>query len=234
MINIFDETKGFMYENGFYLTSQPYRMGNILSHWELYKMITNLPGGILELGVFKGGSLIQWATFRELLENENSRRIIGFDVFGYFPEDDSIKSDGEFIRKWNKNFEGEFISEEEINKSLALKGIRNVELVKGDIRQTLPAYLEKHGELKLSLLHIDTDVYEACKIGLELLYDRVVEGGLIVFDDYGCVEGETKAADEFFSGKEMELRKFSFSHTKPCYIVKRKGKEILKKYEVEL
>lgn len=221
MINIFDETKDFMYENGFYLTSQPYRIGNILSHWELYKMITNLPGSILELGVFKGGSLIQWATFRELLENENSRKIIGFDSFGYFPKDDSIESDGEFIQNWNEYFDGEFISEDEIKKSLALNGVRNVELVKGDIRQTLPAYLEKHGELKLSLLHIDTDVYEPCMTGLELLYDRVVEGGLIVFDDYGCVEGETKAADEFFAEKGMQLHKFPFSHTKPCYMVKR-------------
>ena len=224
MINIFDETKDFMYENGFYLTSQPYRMGNILSHWELYKMITTLPGDILELGVFKGGSLIQWATFRELLENENSRRIIGFDVFGYFPEDDSIESDKEFIQNWNETFEREFISEEEIKTSLALKGIGNVQLVKGDIRQTLPMYLEKHGELKLSLLHIDTDVYEPCRIGLELLYDRVLEGGLIVFDDYGCVEGETRAVDEFFSEKGMELCKFSFSHMKPCYMVKRREK----------
>lgn len=221
MIGTFDETKDFMYENGFYLTSQPYRMGNILSHWELYKMITNLPGGVLELGVFKGGSLIQWATFRELLENQNSRKIIGFDIFGHFPGDDSVKSDQEFIRNWNETFEGEFISEEEIMKSLAVKGIGNVELVKGDIRQTLPAYLEKNGGLKLSLLHIDTDVYEPCKTGLELLYDRVVEGGLIVFDDYGCVEGETRAADEFFSGKGMELHKFPFSHNKPCYMVKR-------------
>lgn len=221
MISIFDETKDFMYENGFYLTSQPYRMGNILSHWELYKMITNLPGAVLELGVFKGGSLIQWATFRELLENENSRKIIGFDIFGHFPKDDSVKSDQKFIRSWNEKFEGEFISEEEIKKSLAVKGIGNIELVKGDICQTLPAYLEKNGGLRLSLLHIDTDVYKPCRIGLELLYDRIVEGGLIVFDDYGCVEGETRAADEFFSGKGMELHKFSFSHHKPCYMVKR-------------
>ena len=55
MINQFDETKCFMYENGFYLTSQPYRLGNMLAHYELYKMIVGLPGDIIELGVFKGG-----------------------------------------------------------------------------------------------------------------------------------------------------------------------------------
>ena len=82
MINRFDESKAFDYENGFYLTSSVSRMGNILSHYELYKKIMDLPGAIVECGVFCGGALIQFASFRELLETENSRKIIGFDVFG--------------------------------------------------------------------------------------------------------------------------------------------------------
>ena len=75
----------FDYENGFILTSPVYRLGNIISHYEIYKKIVNLPGDVVELGVFKGNSLIQFATFRELLENENSRKIIGFDIFDKFP-----------------------------------------------------------------------------------------------------------------------------------------------------
>lgn len=69
MINKFYEEKNFEYENGFYLTSPPSRLGNIMAHYELYKKILTLPGDVVELGVFKGGSLIQFATFRELLEN---------------------------------------------------------------------------------------------------------------------------------------------------------------------
>lgn len=45
MINQYDETKDFFYENGFYLTSKPYRMGNILAHYEIYKKILNIGGG---------------------------------------------------------------------------------------------------------------------------------------------------------------------------------------------
>ena len=48
MINKFDETKPMDYENGFYLTTAPSRIGNILAHYELYKMITNLPGDVVE------------------------------------------------------------------------------------------------------------------------------------------------------------------------------------------
>lgn len=220
MINQFDETKDFMYENGFYLTSQPYRLGNMLAHYELYKMITNLPGDLVELGVFKGCSMVQWGTFRELLENENSRRMIGFDMFGEFPASVKVESDMEFIQNWNDCFKNEFISREEIYESLKLKGIGNVELVQGNIKETLPKFLKRNRQMRIALLHIDTDVYEPCKVGLELLFDLIVPNGLIVFDDYSAIEGETVAVDEFFANKKHTFKKFSFSHTKPTYFIK--------------
>ena len=195
MINRFDETIPFDYENGFYLTSQPSRIGNILAHYELYKMVKELPGNLVELGVFKGGSLIQFATFRELLENERS-----------------------FAKQENKE---EFLTKEELLKSFEHKGIGNIELVQGDIRETVPSYVKEHPELRIALLHIDTDVYEPAKVGLEELYDRVVKGGLIVFDDYATVEGETIAIEEFFKDKDYTIRKMTLSHTKPSYIIKK-------------
>ena len=220
MINQFDENKSFMYENGFYLTSEPYRLGNIISHYELYKKIIDLPGAVVELGVFKGSSIIQWTTFRELLENENSRKIIGFDMFGEFPNVSEVESDKTFVSNWNEQFKNEFVSQEEIYKSLELKKLSNVELVKGNIAETLPKYVKNHGEMRISLLHIDTDVYEPCKIGLQWLYDLVVPYGIIVFDDYSTIEGETKAVDEFFSDRAVRFHKFPFSHEKPVYIIK--------------
>ena len=42
MIGKYDEKKCFDYENGFYLTTEAYRMGNILAHYELYKKIVQL------------------------------------------------------------------------------------------------------------------------------------------------------------------------------------------------
>lgn len=222
MINRFDETKPFDYENGFYLTSKPARIGNILAHYELYKMIKDLPGNLVELGVFKGGSLIQFATFRELLENEGSRKIIGFDIFGEFPEAITVESDKKFIEKFAKlETKGEFLTREELLKSFENKGIGNIELIQGDIRETVPFYVKNHPELRISLLHIDTDVYEPAKVGLEELYDRVVKGGVIVFDDFATVEGETIAIEEFFRDKDYIIKKMSLSHTKPSYIIRK-------------
>lgn len=218
-INNYDIKNMFDYENGFYLTSDVSRIGKIITHYELYKMIINLPGDVLELGVFKGTSLIRFASYRELLENENSRKILGFDVFGEFPEtqyEADKKTREDFID--NAGLNG--LTIEELKECFQYKQIRNVDLVKGDINETIPRYVKENPQLKISLLHIDTDIYEPCKVALEYLYDKVVKGGLIIFDDYGVFPGETKAVDEFFENKNIILRKFPFSHNTPVYIIK--------------
>ena len=192
-----------------------------MSHYELYKKILNTPGEVVELGVFKGASFVQWGTLRELLENKNSRKIIGFDVFDRFPEGGRLKGDAQFIKEWNEVTEKSFLTKEEIESALDEKGITNYELVKGNILETLDCYLRDNPHLRIAMLHIDCDVYEPSIAGLEKLFDRVVRGGLIVFDDYGVVEGETKAVDDFFADMpEYKMQRFTFSHMKPTYIVK--------------
>lgn len=174
-INKFDTDKAFEYENGFYLTSNINRLGKEITHYELYKMITNLPGDIIELGVFKGTSLIRFATYRELLENVNSRKIIGFDSFGEFP-----KTNYEEDKLLRQNFidsAGSSLSVNDLEECFKHKGIKNVELVKGDILKELPLYIKNKPQLRISLLHIDTDIYEPAKMALEILYDKIVGGG---------------------------------------------------------
>ncbi|WP_051032375.1 TylF/MycF/NovP-related O-methyltransferase [Solibacillus silvestris] len=221
MINKYKKQDAFDYENGFILTSEPYRLGNFLAHYELYKKITNLPGALIELGVFKGNSLIQFATFRELLENQHSRKIVGFDIFGDFPDTQKYISDKEFITNWNTTFKESFVSKQDLEESFKHKKIENIELIEGDILRTLPEYIQENPHLKVALLHIDVDVYEPTALALELLFERVVPGGLVVFDDYGTVEGETRAVDEFLEKTAYIIEKFSFSHTKPSFLVKK-------------
>ncbi len=220
-MNEFKKENAYDYENGFIMTSDVFRMGNILSHYELYKKIIGLPGDVVELGVFKGSSLIQFGTFRELLENRNARKLIGFDIFDRFPNTSELAGDIQFIKEWNEETGDSFFSKEDIEEVLDMKGISNYELIKGNILLTIDDYLSRNPHLKIALLHIDCDVYEPSKIGLEKLYDRVVRGGIIIFDDYGVVEGETKAVDEFLDEKkEYQLQRLSLSHMKPTYLIK--------------
>ncbi len=99
------------------------------------------------------------------------------------------------------------------------KTSNNVELIKGDITKTVPKYLKIHPELKISLLNLDTDIYEPAVTILENLYPRLVKGGVLILDDYGTFPGETKAVDDYFDGKNVEIKKFPFATT-PSFIIK--------------
>ena len=99
------------------------------------------------------------------------------------------------------------------------KKLDNYEFIKGDINKTIPKYCKDNEHLKIALLHIDTDVYEPAVTILNNMYDRVVRGGVIMFDDYGTFPGETKAVDEFIKDKGITVKKLSISHI-PSFIVK--------------
>ena len=82
----------------------------------------------------------------------------------------------------------------------------------------MPDYLNNNPQLKISLLHIDVDIYEPTTLALELLYPCLVKGGVIIFDDYGAFAGTNKAVDNFFNNNQ-EIKRLKFSHS-ISYIVK--------------
>ena len=216
----FDTEKQWDYENGYYLTSHPTRLAKSIVHWELYQKSLNLPGDIVECGVFKGASLIRFATYREMCESTYSRKIVGFDTFGEFPLSGDT-NDREFIRRWAVET-GSGITLSELEQCLDYKSFSNIELVKGDLLKTLPEYIKRNPQFRISLLHIDVDVYEPTKVIFEQLYPLVVCGGIIIFDDYGTVAGETQAVEEYFeiNNIPLELRKTPF-YKVPSYIIKK-------------
>lgn len=219
MDKLYDLTKKFDYENGFYATADASRFSKFITHLEFFKQTATVRGEILEFGIFKGNSFFRWIKFRDLLEQTSSRKVIGFDIFGDFPEakyeGDKQRRD-DFVEETNG---GKSISLEEMKELLDKQALsKNVELIKGDILVTLKNYLEKNPHLKVSLLHIDVDLYEPVKEILEQLYDRVSTGGIIILDDYGTFAGTNKAVDDFFNNK-AEVKKLPFSNT-ISYIVK--------------
>lgn len=219
MIELPDFKKSFEYENNFYLSCNSSRIGKTLAHYELFKISNNLPGAIVECGVFKGASLCKFSMLRELFETSLSKKIIGFDAFGKFPSTKyqlDLKHRKHFIDSSGE----EGISKQQMIQVLKNKKTeRNVELIKGNITKTVPHYLKLHPELKISLLNLDTDVYEPSVTVLDNLYPRIVKGGVLILDDYGIFPGETKAVDEYFKNKDVEIKKFPFATT-PSFIIK--------------
>ena len=56
--------------------------------------------------------------------------------------------------------------------------------------KTLPDFLKRINNLKISFLHLDLDVYEPTKFVLNKLYNRVSKNGVILIDDYGQIKGK--------------------------------------------
>lgn len=212
------------YENGFYLTAPVSRFAKLFAHYTLFQQTLSLSGAIVECGVFKGASLARFAAFRELHGGADSKPILGFDTFGCFPPTEHAPDRGPRERFVNAAGD-ESISVEQLLRVLAHKHCeRNVELVAGDIRETVPAYVAAHPELRISLLNLDTDVFEPAVTILEHLYPRMVPGGLLLLDDYGVFPGETKAVDEYFAAQPSppRIEKLPFANT-PSFVRKPVG-----------
>jgi hypothetical protein len=207
-----DFNKQFEYENNFYLTAPVNRFSKFATHLELFRKVSHIPGDIVECGVFKGVSLSRFVKFRSLFDNLSSKKVIAFDVFGEFPEAqyeyDKEKREKFIQEAGNKSIgKGELIS---IFKELDL--YQNIELVEGNILDTVPEYKTENPHLKISLLHIDVDLYEPTKVVLEEFYPLMVKGGIVILDDYGAFAGANKAIDDFFKAGNIKVQKLNYSY----------------------
>ena len=201
-----------------------------LAHYELFKLIVDLPGCIVEAGVFRGSSFFTWTKLMETFcPGDRSRRIYGFDHFEGLH--DFAAEDGRFDDHADKTVGGYASSGENIrelvrlhNDDGLLPGVERCRIVDGDVKQTLPAFLADTPGLKIALLHLDLDLYEPTKVVLEHLFDRVATGGVVVLDEYGLVpwEGETRAVDEFLAARGLApvIHKFPFAPRPHGYFIK--------------
>ena len=201
-----------------------------LAHYELFRATIDLPGDIVELGVYRGASLMAWANFLEVRNmGDRAKQVIGFDNWKGFTEFDPI--DGKEDARVDKVIGGynggaftdilkDAISIYDSDRFIPYKP--RVILVDGPIEESVPKYVKENSGLRISLLHIDCDLYRPTKVALEELWPRVVTGGVVVFDDYGVRpwEGESTAADEYFAERGVTLRRFEWAQCPGAYVVK--------------
>lgn len=223
MKNMINFDKMYEYETGFNLTSGPERFGKLLTHYEVYKKIINLPGEIIECGVFRGTSITRFATFRRMFETDSSRKIIGFDNFNDVYPDTGYEEDQEQRLKWMATAGSDSITVEQLENVFNHREFKNYQFIQGDLTETLPMFIEENPQLKVSLLNIDIDFVEPTYCSLNLLFDRVVDGGIILFDNYGAFHGDTKGIDMFFEERGLlkKFKKLSFN-SRPVFYVKEK------------
>lgn len=186
---------------------------------DLFRMILEVPGSIVECGVFNGQGLMTFAQASAILEPNNlSRMLYGFDTFegfrGVSPED--ARGNSGFLKEGGMGLD----SFERLNRAIKLYDrnrfighVEKVRLVKGDIMETLDPFLEANPHLLVALLYLDLDLYKPTRHVLERLIDRVPKGGIIAFDQLAHPEfpGETLALLHTLGAGKLELRRFQYS-----------------------
>jgi hypothetical protein len=204
-------------ENVFHLKTDISRIAQIIYHYEIYKKILSVSGNIIECGVFKGNSLVRFLTYRMLLENNFSRVVYGFDMFGKFPNAKNI-NDKIWVKKWEKEANNG-IQKQELEGNLNNKGFENFKLIEGNIFKTIPKFLKNNQHTKIALLNLDMDIYEPTKYALNKFFKYMSNGGIILIDDYSTVYGATKAVDEFLKkNKSLKIQKLPYNK-KPSFII---------------
>ena len=216
----------------FQIYSRRIFLKKFLAHYELFRKVIDVPGDVVELGVYRGTTLMNWANFLEIRNmGDRQKQVFGFDNFSGF--EDISEKDGAINENVEKEVGGfdsnvfEDILEDAISiydQDRFIPYKDRVKLIKGNIEETVPKFLKDNPGMRISLLHFDCDLYEPTKIGLEYLWPLVSTGGIILFDEYGIRpwEGESNAVDEYFDsiGYKPLLKRFDWCPNPGAYIIK--------------
>lgn len=205
---------------GMYVPRQD--ISTFLYKYELFKRVLNIHGSVIECGVAFGAGLMSFAQFSAIFEPVNyTRRIIGFDTFEGFPHLSSIdnESSSEHAHVGGMRVDSYSELEKCINlydMNRFLGHIEKVELVKGDVLETIPEYIKKDPSLIVSLLYLDFDLYEATKVALKHFLPRMPKGAIIAFDEVGHPDwpGETQAVIDEIGVNNLRLERCTFDTTR--------------------
>ncbi len=171
----------------------------------VYAIENDIPGDFVECGVYLGGSIMLATHVSARRGGFPARRVVAVDTFRGFVRrtEHDISFDGNEVCQPS--------SQERDFYELARGNIRSVpgdqscvEIVRGDVFQVLaPAIADR----PVAVLRLDTDSYDTTKHELEVAWDRVSPGGVVIIDDYGWCLGARKATDDFLKGRKAYLNR---------------------------
>jgi O-methyltransferase len=176
-----------------------------------YVSAADVPGAIVECGVWRGGSMM--AVARTLLyERHPDRELYLFDTFEGMtaPGENDVSIAGE---RASELMESRARTEDDafwcyapleaVRKALQSTGYPTplLRFVPGPVEQTIP----DQAPASIALLRLDTDWYESTKHELEHLFPRLSVGGVLIIDDYGHWQGARSAVDQYIAERGLKL-----------------------------
>jgi len=150
-------------------------LADVASAEEMCAALRQCPeGNVVEVGVYQGGSAMR---LYEVCEQQN-RKLYLYDTFTGIP----------FKSGFDSHNVGDFADTDArkvsalMPKALVMQGVFPFTVVKMD---------------PIAFAHIDADQYNSIKMALYVLGPMMAKGGLMWFDDVGCLEGATKAFNDY-------------------------------------
>jgi len=221
--------------NGFFLHNDIERLRKFLVREHFFRMSLELPGDIVEGGVFKGTGMAQMLKLREIFIPASNKKVIGFDLFtqsNAYKETltgNNLKLNEHYSNSninmetgISKNDVSYFIDKMKLTNTRMGYNTDIYELIEGDVEKSIPIYLEENPGFRISYLYLDLDIDTPTLISLNMLYDRLVRGGIIVLDEYACEKWtESHAVDKFLEKHpNLSIKTLLWGRTPTAYIIK--------------
>jgi O-methyltransferase len=194
-----------------------------------YLSASGIAGDIVECGVWRGGSMMA-AALALLRSGDVDRDLYLYDTYEGMsaPTDQDIDSQGRsalelFGADGRSGDNSESVWEPEsvdgVRHAMASTGIdmARCHFIKGRVEDTLPGSAPE----RIALLRLDTDWYESTRHELRTLGPRIVDGGILIIDDYGYWKGARKATDEYLNTLDRRLYMHRIDSTARLVVVKR-------------
>ena len=199
-----------LYERVAPFTATPIERVAALRDAVVYLTEAQVPGPVVESGVWRGGSMMTVAlTLMEL--GDTSRDLYLFDTYEGMaaPSEADVRVDGADAatlmaheKKGQDNI-WKVAGIEDVRRNMASTGYpeERIHYRQGLVQDTVPALAPD----TIALLRLDTDWYDSTRHEMEHLFPRLVQRGVLILDDYGHWGGVRKAVDEYFEAEQRTL-----------------------------
>jgi len=220
----YDHFNNFIFSDDLKLT------GKLLHRFEHFLNVKDLPGDIVEVGVFKGSGVSSFMKFIEIYCPNSNKKVIGFDIFDTIEANDILNKDGD-VDKESMTVVYDRVS----SNDLTIESVTNrleqtkinpdkFKLIKGDVEFTMPKFLEENQGFRISLIYIDVDLDRPTYHTLKNLWSRLLPGGVILFDEYEYHKfSESNGVEKFLKEMNLDYNLKSTNWVAPTAFMVKKG-----------
>ncbi|MCF7866909.1 TylF/MycF family methyltransferase [Candidatus Woesearchaeota archaeon] len=203
-----------------------------MSSYNLGKHVVenNIQGDIIECGVAMGGNFASMILGVTSVPTGEQRKFWGFDSFQGIQlagkKDTQQAGIGEITHNTDVPYEDLLVSsgitchsQQQVENHLNIWGLSkfNIEFVEGWVQNSIPLVNDRID--KISILRLDMDVYHPTIYTLNMWWDKISDGGVIIIDDW-ALDGVRTACEEFFKEKGINPEIHKVENSTPTYFFK--------------